>query len=456
MKHISISTSLTRRLHFMERYINRLLVHIKTKGLNKAAKTLLLVMILLPCFKAIGQDMTLERVWEISRQQYPLLKQKNLVEQTAALTIDNLSKGYLPQLSIMGQGTYQSDVTSIDISFPGLKFQELSKDQYRATSDISQLIYDGGVINNRQQIERLNATVEDQKVEVELYKVKERVTQLYFGVLLLDRQLQQLFIVRQDIRNGIKTLEAQVENGVVLRSHLNTLKAELLKNEQSEIELAATRKGIIQVLSLFLNKQLREDEVFILPPPPERLPVEVRRPEIKLFNAQKAFLTQQSSLIDAFNRPRTAAFLQAGYGKPGLNMLKSQFDPYYIFGVRLNWSFSGFYTAHSEKKLVEINRQAVDIQKEAFLLQTSAMQKEQLAEITKWTELLAKDKGIIQLRESIKEAAKAQLQNQVINSSDYLREVNAEDVARQNLIFHELKLLQAKINYTIITGGYGQ
>jgi hypothetical protein len=210
------------------------------------------------------------------------------------------------------------------------------------------------------------------------------------------------------------------------------------------------------VLSLFLNKQLREDEVFILPPPPERLPVEVRRPEIKLFNAQKAFLTQQSSLIDAFNRPRTAAFLQAGYGKPGLNMLKSQFDPYYIFGVRLNWSFSGFYTAHSEKKLVEINRQAVDIQKEAFLLQTSAMQKEQLAEITKWTELLAKDNGIIQLRESIKEAAKAQLQNQVINSSDYLREVNAEDVARQNLIFHELKLLQAKINYTIITGGYGQ
>jgi outer membrane protein TolC len=399
------------------------------------------------------RQLDLQQAYELSQKNYPAIRQKDLVKQTADINIDNLRKGFLPQLTLSGQATYQSDVTKVPVTIPGFTIESPSKDQYKLLADVSQLIYDGGTTKQQKVLQQLNASVEDQKIEVELYKVKERINQLYLGILFLDEQLKQVELVKADIQTGIKRIDAQVQNGTAFRSNLNMLKAESLKIEQRAIEIKTSRKGLVDALSLFIGQPLPENVTLQKPvSTPVAIDSEITRPEIKLFNEQVKLIGQQDRLIVAKNLPKASVFAQGGYGRPGLNMLENEFDFYYIGGVRLNWSLGGLYTKKKEKELVAINKKIVDIQKETFLLNTNTQLKQQQAEIDKLLKLIASDGEIIALRESVKDAAKAQLENGVITAGDYLEEVNAEDQARQSLIMHQVQLLQAQINYKTISG----
>jgi outer membrane protein TolC len=406
---------------------------------------------------AMAQDttlLTLEQANDLAQKNYPLIKQKDLVRQTADLTISNLSKGYLPQLAISGQATYQSDVTKVDIKVPGINIEAPAKDQYKILAEASQLIYDGGVIKQQKIYQQLNENVQQQELEVELYKVKDRINQLYLGILFLDEQVKQTDLIKGDLNTGIKTVQAQVSNGVAFKSSLNTLKAELLKVDQNIIQLLASRKGMLETLGLFLNKSLPENTKLETPLVTDVLSTDeqVQRPELKSFSLQQDLIKSQNKLINARNLPKTSVFIQGGYGRPALNLLENKFDFYYIGGLRLNWSLGGFYTSKKEKQLVEVNRRVVDVQKDVFMLNTNASLKTQQSEISKLQQLIISDKEIIELRKSVKEAAEAQLNNGVITVNDFLQQVNAEDQARQTLITHQVQLLQAQINYETILG----
>jgi len=417
-------------------------------------KHLFLLFLLAPVI-VMGQNnsaLSLYQAYQLARQHYPLIKQQDLVKQTSYLNIDNLGKAFLPQASISGQATYQSAVTQVNIPIPGIKIDPMNKDQYKVLADINQLIYDGGMVKQQQNVQRLTDDVEQQKIEVELYKVKDRINQLFLGVLFLDEQLKQVDLIKTDLNTGIKKVEAQVNNGVAFKSNLNVLKAELLKAEQRSIELKASRKGLIDVLGLFINKNLPADTQLEKPIITSALPDTIARPELKLYASQEKLLLSQDKLINSKNLPKAGVFVQGGYGRPGLNFLNNKFDFFYTTGVRVNWSLGGLYTKKNEQRLVEVNKKSVDIQRESFLLNTNASLKQQQSELDKLQQLVTTDAAIIELRVQIKEAAKAQLENGVITANDYLQEVNAEDQARQSLITHNIQLLQAQINYQTIAG----
>ena len=415
----------------------------------------LLIILLLPVqfYGQPVQQLTLAQAYEMSQKNYPAIQQKDLIRQTASISIDNLQKGFLPQLTMSGQATYQSDVTSIPISLPGITVESPSKDQYKLLADISQLIYDGGMTKEQKALQQQNAVTEDQKVEVELYKLKERINQLYLGILYLDEQLKQAELVKADINTGIKRVDAQVQNGVAFKSSLNMLKAELLKTEQRTIEVKASRKGYTDALSLFIGQPLAENVQLEKPVTVVTVSTgEIARPELKLYTEQQKLIGQQEKIITAKNLPKASLFVQGGYGRPGLNMLKNAFDFYYVGGVRLNWSLGGLYTKNKEKEQVEVNKRMVEVQKETFILNTNTQLKQQESEIDKFQQLIVSDNGIISLRKTVTDAAKAQLENGVITANDFLKEINAEDQARQSLITHQVQLLQAQINYQTISG----
>lgn len=423
--------------------------------MKKSARWTIGLVAMLLGVEAMAQDsttLTLDRAYSLAQQNYPLIRQKNLVRQTAALSIENIGKGYLPQLNISGQATYQSEVTSVPVKIPGIDIEEPSKDQYKITAELSQLLYDGGAMAAQKNVQQVNALVEEQRAEVDLYKVKERVNQLYLGVLLLDEQMKQVDLVKKDIQLGIKRVEAQVQNGTAFRSNQLTLEAELLKSEQRNIELKANRKGFLDVLSLFINQQLPENTKLETPASAVTTQPAINRPEIKLFDYQDSLYEVQRGLVSAKNRPKTSVFVQGGYGKPGLNMLKNEFDLFYIAGLRLNWSLGSLYTSRREKEILSVNQRMVGVQKDVFLLNTNTQLKQQEAELQKLQQLITSDQQIISIRTQVKEAANAQLANGVITANDFLREVNAEDQARLSLITHQLQLLQAQINYQTIAG----
>lgn len=413
----------------------------------------LLILLLVFADASFAQTYTLQQVQELARQNYPLIKQKELIQQTREISIANLQKGYLPQFALNGQATYQSDVTRVKIPVPGVNIEPPGRDQYRVTADVNQTIYDGGLIKQQKNIQQLNAAVEEQKLEVQLYQLKERINTIYLGILFIDDQLQQTELVTKDISTGIKKVEAQVANGVAFKSYLNSLKAELLKAEQRSIELSATRSALVETLGLFINQTIAANAVFERPAVPSFSATgEIVRPELNLYQSQQKLFDLQYGLIHARNQPKAGLFVQGGYGRPGLNLLENRFSFFYTTGLRFNWNFGGLYTAKKEKQLIEINKKTIALQQDAFLLNTNTQLKQQQGEINKINLLIQKDDEIIDLRRKLKEASNAQLENGVITANDYLREVNAEDQARQIRILHLTQLLQAQINYLNIQG----
>jgi outer membrane protein TolC len=406
------------------------------------------------CFFPISlqaQSLTLEEAYHQARINYPLARQKDLIGKSKAYSLDNAAKGYWPQFSISGQATYQSEVTQVPIQLPGQDIPVLDKDQYKAYAEMNQLIYDGGAIGMQREAIRADAAVKEQKLEVELYKLRERVAQLYFGMLLIDEQLKQNALSQKDIRSGISKAEAAYANGTAFKSNVDVLKAELLKMEQRSVELAAGRKAYLGMLGLFLNHELPEETVLQPPAVPLSTP-DINRPELFLYDRMNSSLQVQEQLLYVRNRPKVNLFAQAGWGKPGLNMLDNSFRNYAIGGIRFSWSLGGWYTQKNDKARIGLERNDLQLQREAFLFNTQYSLKQQDAEVAKLRELLGSDEEIIQLRNNIKNAAAAQLENGVIDTNDYLREVNAEDQARQSKAIHSIQLLMAQYNRQVTTG----
>ena len=397
-----------------------------------------------------GQPVTLEECYQLAQSNYPLIKEYALIKKAEAYSLENASKGYLPQLQIAGQGTYQSEVTQLPFSLPSVDMLKMNKDQYKLYGEISQPITDLFAIKHQKELIEVSSRIEEQKIEVELYALKERINQLYFGILLMEQQIIQGGILKKDFQNAIDKNNVAIKNGIALKSSGNVLKAELLNAEQRIIELRSVRKGYIDMLALFIGRDINENSLFEKPLVDEQFS-EVNRPEIKLFEMQKQIYDVQGKLVDTNLRPRFSLFLQGGYGRPALNMLNNDFDFYYVGGIRLIWNIAGFYTHKKDKLLLSENQNRLDIQKDMFLFNTNLSLKQQNSEIAKLGELIAADKKVVELREGIKLSAKSQLEEGTITVNDFLLYVNAGDRAMQNLILHEMELLmtQYKIRTTL-------
>lgn len=417
-------------------------------------KFCLLMVMLLPIRLGLAQttpSLSLDSCYALAKQHYPLVKQTALIEQSKVYSIENASKSYWPQVSINGQATYQSEVTSLPITLPNINVPTPSKDQYKLYGEINQPLTDLFTVKQQKSLIEANAMIELQKVEVELSKLKERINQLFFGILLIDAQKEQTLLLKKDLKAGMDKIKAAIANGTSFKSNENILKAEELKADQRLIELQSNRKGFIDMLSLFINKPLSESVVLEMPWSQPVLE-QINRPELKLYEFQKRAFDVQQSLINAKTRPKFNLFLQGGYGRPALNALSNEFNTYYIGGLRLNWNLSSFYTSGKEKKQLELSKTIQDTQKETFLFNTKLSLLQQSNEMKKYVALLDNDNQIIALRQEIKVTAMAQLENGTITSNDYLTYLNAEDQAKQTQILHQIQYLLAQCNYQTTSG----
>lgn len=393
--------------------------------------------------------LTLQEAWTSAETNFPFVKQRNLLRQTEALTIRNLDAASFPQLVINGQATYQSDVTIIDV--PGRKDLIPTKDQYRITGDLNQLIYDGGAYGTQKDIQRLSTRVEESKLDVQFYELKDRITKLFFAILYQDELLKQSELMVRDVQLGIEKTQPQVEQALVLRSNLQVLQAQHLVSLQRVIEIRNTRKGYTDALSILINRPISSTTELVIPNATIPFDATINRPELKLFREQAALMEAQLQVIRTRNFPKISLFVQGGYGRPGLNQLSNLFDFFYIGGIRFNWSITN-YNNGRDRRLAETNVKTVQLQQETFLLNTNSQLQQINADILKYSELLKTDQGIIDLRNQIVSSAKIQLENAVITANDYLRELNAADQARQALSAHQLLLRQAYVNYQVTTG----
>ncbi len=420
--------------------------------IKRIINTFSISLVVMPQLLIAQNSLTLKECYELATQNYPLIKQKDLISKSNEYTLDNIQKGVLPQVNFSGQATYQSDVTSISIPIPGFSIQTPSKGQYKIYGEVSQSITDLYTVKQQKELQNANSRIQQQNVEVELFKIKDRVNQLFFGILLIDEQIKLNDLVNNDLETGINKVTAAIKNGVDYKTSLDKLKAEVIKNNQREIELRSQRKAYTDMLGYFINKNVNEHTSLVKP---ELLvPImSVNRPELKVFDYKNLTYNIQKKIIQNRNIPKLSVFFQGGAGKPSpLNMISTDFKPYYIGGLRLNWSIMNFYTQKKEKALLDIDKSNNDIQRDVFLFNTNLQIKQQDNELTKLRKLIQTDDELVDLRYSVKSTSKVQLENGIITSNDYIKEVNAEDQARQNKLLHEIQLLTAEYNLQNTTG----
>jgi len=394
--------------------------------------------------------LTLKECYARAESTYPLTKQRALIEKTKEYNIANIAKGIYPQLSVNGSATYQSDVTKIALPpATGLTIPSVSKDQYKLYGEVSQTLTDFGINKQRRNISRTDGELQEENLNVELYKLKDRINQLFFGILLIDGQLQQNELAAKDIRTGITNVEATIHNGTGYTSSLNKLKAELLKTSQQAIELRSTRKAYTDMLSLFINQPVTT----LITPPSPTLTDSINRPELKAYDLQVRSYVEQSRLNKLNNYPQLNAFFQGGMGKPNpVNFLSTQLSGYYLTGLRLTWSIGSRYTYKKDQLINKNNQELTKTQRNTFLFNTQLTLNQQNADIVKYQQLINSDNEIVDLRESVSKTSSVQLQNGVLTANDYLLDVNAASQARQDRLVHEIQLLVSQYNHKTTSG----
>lgn len=413
--------------------------------------------LILTGFMANAQEpLTLDSCYAIAKRQYPMIQQMALIEKSKDYNVANAGKGYLPQFSINGQATYQSAVTSIPLTGLPPQFGELniptpSKDQYNIHGEVDQVIYDGGTTKDEKNIQRTAADVQEQNLDVQLYTIRDRVNQIYFGTLLIDEQIKENDLLQKTIQNSIDRIKAGVASGTALQSDADELEAELLQQQQNNVQLQASRKAYIDMLGLFLNKPL-DANTKLEKPATVSITDSIKRPELAFYDSQKKNYEAQNSMLTAGNMPRLSFFFQGGYAKPGLDAFDTKFEAYYIGGFRFSWNFGGLYTLKNSRQLLALQSQTSDVEKETFLFNTRLSLKQQSSDILKLQQMISLDKEIIDKRHAVTEASKAKLDNGTFTVHDYINELNSEDQAKQNLLLHQVQLLMTEYEYQNTSG----
>lgn len=400
-------------------------------------------------FALVGQaQITIEECYRKAQENYPLIKQYDLIEKTKEYNLANASRGYLPQVMLSAKATYQSDVTKMpfdlaQLGMQGIKIPTLSKDQYGVTLEINQTIWDGGEISSQRAIARTGSAVEEKKVEVNIYSINDRVNRIYFGILLTDARIEQNRLLKKELQRNYDRVYSCMLGGIANSSDLDAVRVDQLKAEQNEAALLCTKQAYVEMLSQLIGEEIDATADFVKPSIMRPSTDAINRPELELYDMQVKNFEAENRRVSSALYPRFGLFITGGYGRPGLDMLKNEFSPYYLAGVRMSWNIGSFYTEKNRRRVIRNNIQSVEAQRETFLFNTRLDIAMKDKSIEKYVEQLKYDDEIIRLKTSIREASEKKMENGTLSGTDLMRDVNAEQMAIQDKILHEMELLSA-------------
>ena len=395
---------------------------------------------------------TLDECRRLAREHYPEIKQYNLISLTEQYNLSNAARGWIPQILIAGQATYQNATTAYPDAFKallqanGIDAEGLQKEQYRVAVDISQNIWDGGESKVKRAIASAEAAEQRSQVDVNLNQLQSRVDALYFSILLLDERIAQTEAQIGILDSNLSRMIAYYNNGVAMQSDVDAVEAELLTARQMLAQIESSRASYRKILEIFIGQEISSDTLTR----PEMTLIADRtiiRPELKLFDALENKIEAQRAAINSSLMPRLSLFAQAYYGYPGLDLFESmsstKWTPNAIVGVRMYWSISSFYTKKNNFNKLNTALQQVAVQRDVFLFNTQMQITQEDGEIARLRKALEDDARIVELRRSVRMAAESKLRNGVINPTDLLQKITEETTAVLNKNMHEIELLQA-------------
>lgn len=419
----------------------------------------------LPCLAQ--RTVSLEECYAAAQRNYPLVRQYELIEKSKDYTLSNASRAYLPQVTFSAKASWQSDVTKFSLDKEKLAQSQfgsmidpdelagmiptISKDQYGASIDVSQTIWDGGAVKARKDAAASQAEADARSVDASIYGLRARVNELFFGIILMQSNIEQCNLMLSNLEINYKKVESYIENGVAGQADLDAIRIQQLKTRQEALNLDNTKRAYIRMLGLLTGLDLGEDAALTKPEPIISGTSQIQRPELAMYEAQLKALESQNRQITAGLTPKFGLYVSGGYGRPGLNMLDNEFRPYLTAGVRMTWNIGNFYTKRNDLCLIETRKASIETQRQTFLLNTSMDISGKDSEIRALQEQLEYDDEIIALRQSVLRANEARMAEGTISGSDLVGFMNDELLARQEKAAREVRMLLAMYNLKYVT-----
>lgn len=415
-------------------------------------KRLVLFFLLIAIASGGLEAQSLDECQALAREHYPEIKKYDLINLTRDYNLSNASRSWIPQITFSAQGSLQTETPEFPGALSNMLAQQgfavpgMRKDQYKVAIDVSQNIWDGGQARANRSIAESDATEQRSRVDVTLYDLRMKIENLYFGILLLDEKATQIEATLALLERNLRRMQAYRKSGVAMSSDVDAVEAELLATRQTLGKAISSRTSYRRMLELFIGRPLAIG-CLIRPAFPELNSRIVARPELALFDAQKACIEARRTAVRNSLMPRISVFAQGYYGYPTLDMFKSMMSAEWrwnaLIGLRVSWNIGAFYTKRNNIGKLDNDNRNLDVQRDVFLFNTQMQTTQEEEEINRLRNVVADDEKIVSLRRSIRVAAESQLENGVIDTTDLLRKITDENTAVLGRSTHEIELLQA-------------
>ncbi len=403
------------------------------------------------------EKLTLEECYSLAEENLPTKKTYSIYEEQNRLEEKIIKSVYLPKMILNTEVKYLSDVTKLDLDLPAnlsnsIKIETPSKEQYQAYIDIKQLIYDGGVSNIQRKISKNKKELNHRMVNSTLYNTRSDVNRYFFSILLLRQSLKTFRNMKEVLCENKKVVESCIKNGIAVKSDIDQIDSEIIKLEQKISENEIIENSIRKSLEEMLNITTTIETEFELPKFDLNKSTVYKRPEFEILKTQSKLFDLNIKQLNSTLRPKAFGFGRAGYGKPGLNMLKDELSPFYILGVGASWKIYDWQETKHKKNIYRLQKRLVETRSETLKQQIRIKSATIKGEIARFDDMIKKDKRLIELLESISARTASELKNGVSKTSDYIRDFNAVVNAKISMETHKIRSVQQKVNYRFLTG----
>jgi len=421
--------------------------------LPKWIKIKIVLIFSLVSFNLMAQNnlISIESLLESTLKNHPINGQKTLIIDKSNLNIKSLEKNNLPNIDLNAQVSLQSE--NIDLEFPIPNFEPISLPLYKAQANIESnyLIYDGGITKTLINNEKIKANISQQSISTELFKLKDKVVDIYFSILLLKKQVEIIDSSLMVFDTQEKIVTTAIENGVALKSDLDKLKLEKIKLNQGKAIIINKIKTLKILLSDLSGVDITKNDLSDVSSSITKNLNWSNRPEEVLFEYKKELFTQSKNIITAKKKPKVFLFAKAGIGYPNpFNFFDDNIAPYAIGGVKFILNIWDWKKSSIEKQKLELEKSFIENQK-MILDDNIKMQANKLvSEINGIESNEHFDNEIIQKQSLIIKTIKNQYLNGIVKITDYISELNVKRVAEIKSIIHKLEKEKFKYKLKVL------
>ena len=389
----------------------------------------------------------------------PRIRQLGLQAQATTLGLRNLAAERLPAFSGTGQAQYQSAVTHVAVAVPGITVPTPPANTIDARLNAQQAILDPS-LRAREALEQAQLGESQAQVHTTLYGLRQEVNESFFSALLAQERAGQVEATIADLEARLRETETRRREGAATPGDTAAIAASLLQRQQDLAQIRADRRAALNRLSDLVGRSIADTTPLAIPAMDTTVTRALRtsidslraRPEYRQFTATRERLERQEAVVAAQDKPRLSAFGRLGFGRPGLNMLSSEFQSYWLAGVQVQWAPWNWGSTERDRESLAIQRDIVATNEAAFTASLRRGVQQSLATMERLDTTLVLDDRIIALREQVEQETAAKLRESVVTAAEYADRATELLAARLARAQHRVELAQARAVFLTTIG----